>query len=103
MNEKTKKILLVVGFIAVSIGIAVALYYVFFRPEPVEEITVVEDDLAGELPTAETGEPTIFEPTYEAEGLRISDIADGGLTAVTSLTTSGISSPTLGINGDSMN
>jgi len=104
MSERLKKTLLIIGFIAVSVGIALALYWVFFKPaEEVTELTEEELALLEGLPAAELGQPTTAEPSAEAPGLAVSKYARGGLTEITSLTTGRIGSPNINPDGDSMN
>ncbi len=103
MSERVKKILLVTAFIVVTVGIAVALYLVFFRPAAlVEEEVIIEDGVVTGLPTAEEGLPTTIIPE-EADELVASEIARGGLTAVTSLTTGRVGSTSINPDGSSMN
>ncbi len=58
MTPRVKKILFAVGFIVISIGIGIGLWYLFFRtftqPEPTPE---TGDTLTGQLPGAGTGAP----------------------------------------------
>ncbi len=106
MNERTKKILVVVLFLGSVIGIATALYFVFFRPSLTSPLTPsVETPLPGSLPPAGFGgaRPT---PTEEADGpgrLEASPIANGGLTSVTSLTTGRVEELALSSDGQRTN
>ncbi len=105
MNERFKKIILVIGFVAVSVGIAIAIYFVFFRPAAPDEV-LPEDILGtGAFPVAEEGLPTTISPEELEElfSLPISEFARGGLTQVTSLTTGSIESPNISTDGSSMN
>lgn len=109
MSERTKRILYAVLFVIITIVIGAALYIVFFRGDVgvEEETTGPEEEVAGSgaFPTAGEGTPTTISPTEdgEAEGLPVSDVADGGLTTTTSLSAGAISSPNINSDGDSMN
>lgn len=81
-----KKIIGIILFIAVSIGIGFAIYTLFFK-EPVEVVEVVNVNEAGGgggLTPAQPGVP-VTPPTGGAAGLPpgVSPIADGGITVVT--------------------
>ncbi len=103
MSERVKKIVFISGFITISIGIAIALYLVFFRtPAQTDEEIITGEDLVTGLPTAEEGTPSTISPE-EPEELVASEVARGGLTAVTSLTTGRISSTSINPDGSSMN
>ena len=86
-----KKILLVIGFIILIILLGLALYFVFFKP-PVMEAPITEY-APGEVPGIGEGEAIIVEKIKEEElpwqeyfGDKISNIANGGLTAVHKIT-----------------
>jgi hypothetical protein len=104
ISERTKKILMVVGFITFSIAVAVALYFAFFKADVPEEIIIndVVTDTGG-LIGADTGLVGTIEDSIPPTGLRPSTIAAGGLTQVTTLTAGSIGSPNLSTTGDSMN
>ena len=94
MSIKIKKILVVILFMASVFGIATALYFMFFRPAP-PPATVLDTDITipsgagGALPSTQTGAPTTFEPTGVPAALtEAEEIARGGVTQVTELTTS---------------
>lgn len=108
MTARTKKILLVIGFIASVFAIAFILYALFFRPTPPEP--TVEDQPGaptGTLPSAiealmrdrEAGEET----GAAARLSEADEVAHGGLTQTTQLTTSAVGSATLSGDGASMN
>lgn len=105
MLERTKKLLLTLLFIAVVIGIGAILYFVFFRqptaPTLPTEPTVPTVPTVPGLPTAAEGVivPGEVEPI---EGLPISAIADGGLTATAELAQT-IGASTLSADGRSIN
>ncbi len=106
MSEKTKRIIQITAFAAVAVGIAFALYWVFFRVEPeptVEELTPEEAALLAVLPEAEVGAPTVVtEPVTEA-ALPVSETAEGGRTATTTLTTGTVEAASISSDGSSMN
>jgi len=103
MSERTKKILLGLGFILISVGVALAIYYTFFKPAgPIEGDLITDEDLAGALPAAGLGVPTTIGEVEEV-GLVVSDVARGGLTAVTSLTTGRVYSTNSNPDGESIN
>lgn len=104
MSPKTKRILLIIGFIGIVILLAFLIVTVLFRapsvtvePEPgVEQGT-------GSLPGAQTGQPNVIpggEGGEEPGVLQPSQVAEGGLTFVTRLTASEVTAPN--INGNSL-
>ena len=108
MTERTKKLLLVGGFILSVFVIAFILYILFFKPAPppatVEPIGA--EIFTGELPTSLEGQ--IVHPTSETEeiptGLQEADtIARGGLTQTTELTTSAVYDTVLSGEGNKIN
>lgn len=64
MSESTKKIILIILFLIVSIGLAFLIYFVFFakRQTPVEPIVPEELISGAEFPTAGEGGAQIVEP-----------------------------------------
>lgn len=108
MTERTKKILLVGGFVISVFVIAYILYALFFQPAPPEP-TVEEgaQGTTGQLPSAGGAMPGGQE-TVEGEGgvggLKEADeVARGGLTQTTELTTGSVYNVVLGADGASMN
>jgi hypothetical protein len=113
-----KKILMIVGFIAVIIIMALAIYYVFFKgptpTAPIEEekpITPVTLPIApgGEIPTE--GAPTVVTPTVPTqivtkvpvpEAAVIDDVARGGITKVNDIDYSRTASMSLDSSGDKL-
>lgn len=95
-----KKILLIIGFILLSVLIALAIYFVFFRPAPpAEEVPPEEAEgrlpgvPEGEIPREVTVEPAALEleeepperaPRQEVD-VEASPIALGGLTETTTV------------------
>lgn len=108
MTARTKKILLVIGFIVSVFAIAFILYALFFRPTPPEP-TVEEqpESSTGTLPSAIEAllrEREAEEETGAAARLSEADeVARGGLTQTTRLTTSAVENATLSGDGASMN
>ncbi len=108
MTERTKKLLLVGGFILSVFAIAFVLYLLFFKPAPppaTVEPTGAEI-FTGELPTSLEGQ--IMRPTTQTgettTGLQEADtIARGGLTQTTELTTSAVYDTVLSGDGDKIN
>lgn len=93
MNPKIQRILLITAFIVATIGIALLLYYVFFRSTP-STITDVTTEPSG-LPTAGTGSPNtvtsgdnnflpVEQPTEDTKEVP-EDRATGGLTITRTL------------------
>lgn len=105
MSERTKFILKVVLFIGVSVLIALALYFVFFRAVVPEEVPTGEVPEGGALPTAGVGAPGttpggVVPPGGEVPTkLPPSQVAKGGETFTTLLTNTSIQSPTATANG----
>ena len=107
ISERTKKALFILGFIAVVIGIAIALYLLFFRrPSPEKEAVTEEELLAllesGTLPTALEGTQTTQTGSDKEENLPQADeVAHGGVTQTTTLTLSPVQAAEL--QGNNMN
>lgn len=121
MSEKTKRILLIIGFILITIIIAVALYFVFFRAiiaptvpiaPPVVNIppAVGLPIIPGVPPPINLAPPalnipvtlppeTLIPPTFVIPGPIVSPRADGGLTSFQTLETNHVNNPTLSANG----
>lgn len=108
MAERTKKILLVGGFIISVFVIAFILYALFFRPAPpkptVEEGT---EELTGQLPSSIEAEIRAREEAEAQPGVgrleEADEVARGGLTQTTELTTGPIYNAVLSADGESMN
>lgn len=106
MHERLKFILKIVLFLGVSVLIALAIYFVFFRTAaPIEEPSIETATEGDTLPSAGIGAPGTTadgEITPEdAEQIRLtpSPIAKGGATFTTLLTNTSIQSPTVTANG----
>lgn len=94
----------VIGLIAVAGLMGLVLYLMIFGRGPaVTPSGTIEPTTTGSLPTAGDGTPgsgSTGTPTPGGPGvLTPSPVADGGLTATTQLTTSGVSRPTITTNG----
>jgi len=111
MNEKIKKIIIIAGFIIAVVGLAYLLYYFFFKPATPTPLSNVNLPLinSGQLPTTNTGQagnvlnlnvngalPTITQLPPE---ISVSDLANGGLTKVNSLTKTAVDYPTVSKEG----
>jgi len=108
MTFRTQKILVVTGFIAVVIVIATGLYFVFFKAPagPKEVSPVITEGIPGALPgTTEAGDRTFVSPEEDGTLPTIAPtpIAIGGPTAVTALTLTGVTNPSLSADGRSLN
>lgn len=69
MNDRLKRVLLIVGFFLVVSGLAFGLYWVFFRPEPTPTVTPpVTVGPGGTLPSAGQGGPQGTTTTPQGPG-----------------------------------
>ncbi|MEI6511542.1 MAG: hypothetical protein WCO25_05935 [Candidatus Uhrbacteria bacterium] len=110
MSERTKRLLVVAGFVASVFGIGAALYFVFFRaaPPPATVLpgageqtgTLPSSGAAGSYvitpPVLPTGTPTGSLPTAAT-------VANGGRTVTTAVTQGPVSFTTIGTDGNTMN
>lgn len=107
MNERTKKIIVLVLFVLSVFAIGAGLYFAFLRPTaPAPTVTVPGEDLpTGILPTSIEGAPDVTTPgAPDAPGLSTADeIARGGVTQITTLTTSRIEQATRSTDGQGAN
>lgn len=109
MSERTKKLLLVGGFIISVFAITFALYFLFFRAAAPPEPTVEEpaEILTGGLPPAIEAlireREAATQPTGAGRLSEADEIARGGRTQTTKLTTSAVADTTLSTDGDKMN
>ena len=106
MSERAKFILKVTLFIGVSILIALALYFVFFKAAPPEVAPTGEVPTeGGALPTAGIGAPGTTPSGVVTPGGEVptklppSQVAKGGETFTTLLTNTSVKSPTVTANG----
>ncbi len=110
MTERTKKILLIVGFIASVFGIALVLYLMFFRPPaPAPTVEEIEELYPEALPEALEAQ---VRELLEQEGIAVPEeivlpeadtIARGGVTQTTELTTTAVYNTSISADGSSMN
>lgn len=102
MSDRTKRILLIVGFILSAIAIGAALYFVFFRASvaPEEEPATPGEEAPGALPGAQEGapEPVVGEPE-EPELTEADEVAQGGPTQTTTLTQNDVLAPKVNQQG----
>lgn len=107
MSERTKRILLIIGFIVSVIVIAYAIYAAFFRaePTPAEEPTPTAEEAAGGLVPAQPGAPlTAEEQAKQEAGLtQAEEVAKGGITQTTELTTAPVYNTVLANDGKTIN
>jgi hypothetical protein len=110
LSEKTKKIILVVGFLTSIVVIGGLLYYLFLKPTtPTVNVSTEGTEVTtgtGDLPTAGVGQPTtgvVTTPNATGALPAVSEVASGGITKTTVLTTSSVEAVTLSKNGDGMN
>jgi len=109
MSERTKRILVVIGFIASVFGIGAALYFVFFKaPAPPATVSPAGEDASGTLPSSgAAGGRVIVPPAGTVTGTKglppAASVANGGRTTTTAITQSAVSFPTLGSDGKTMN
>lgn len=105
MSERTKRILLIVGFVASVFAIATALYYAFFRPTQAPPATVEPGiETGGALPSAGGADERPTATTGGSAALpSASEVANGGRTVTTPLTQSEVSGVTLSGDGSSVN
>lgn len=93
-----KRILVIIGFAALAIGIGIAIYFVFFRapsvPEAQAPVSQGPEVAPGALPRAGTGGP----PTPAGDS-KVSPIARGGLTLASTVVANQVSSPILTSQG----
>ncbi len=108
MTERTKKILLVGGFIVSVFVIAFVLYRLFFQPAPPEPTVEGGAEIStGGLPSAIEAEIRARQEAEQEGGNgrleEADEVAQGGLTQTTELTTGSVYNVVLGADGESMN
>lgn len=96
-------VLKLVLLVVVTIGLAFTLYWLFIRrPPSINEPTTPDTETPGNLPGSGPGTPGGGGTTPDTSGpgvLEPSPVADGGETAVVTLTSSNITSPTVTSSG----
>ncbi|MCX6715220.1 MAG: hypothetical protein NTX72_05420 [Candidatus Uhrbacteria bacterium] len=110
MQERSKRIFLIIGFIGSVIVIGLAMYVVFFSATPSPTTPGAEvpsgEQPSGTLPSSQAGTlgaGGVTVPTGTGALPTAAPIASGGITQVTALTTGPVSNPTLSADGKSMN
>jgi len=106
LDPRVKQLLLILLFAGSSIGIAVALYFMFFAPStPGAEQTVPGQTAGtGTLPTSGAGTPRPTTPTTPTTPTDLGDlVADGGVTQTNQLTTGRVSNVALSGDGQNAN
>lgn len=108
MTERTKKLLLVGGFIVSVFVIAFVLYAMFFRPAPPEPTVEEEPGVStGQLPSSIEAELRAREEAEAQPGAgrleEADEVARGGLTQTTELTTGAIYNTALSGDGQTLN
>lgn len=106
MSERTKKLLLVGGFVLSVFAIAFLLYWLFWRGAIAPEATVEPtEEAVGELPTSGEGVPGVVSEEPDGEtGLQEADeVARGGVTQTVQLTTGAVYNAVLSGDGTSIN
>lgn len=103
LTETIKRRILIVGFIVAVIGIALALYFVFFKTESAPDLQT--DELSGTLPSSQRL-PSAAEPLDSPrqisgiDRLPAAAIAAGGITQTEVLNLSGTVAAAAGKNGE---
>lgn len=109
LSERNKKILLVALFVGSVVAIGLLLYFLFFSPVGpsgglVGNTTNTGLTGNGVLPAANTGTPgTVVNGAETGELPQASEVANGGLTKTTVLTTAGVADVSLSSDGNSVN
>lgn len=108
MSERTKRILLIVGFALSVILIAYALYYAFFRSErqsSVSETELISEETSGGLTLSDEGTPGVIteQPGTQTGLTEADEVASGGLTKTTELTSAPVLNTTLSGDGSKLN
>lgn len=110
MSERTKRLLVVIGFIASVFGIGAALYFVFFRSAP-PPATVLPDgggQVDGTLPSSGAAGGQVVVPPVIPPGTAgglptAAAVANGGRTVTTAITQGPVSFTSIGTDGQTMN
>jgi Tol biopolymer transport system component len=110
MSPRSKKILLVIGFVLSVFAFAFALYFMFFRATPpapasIEETVTVQEQ-NGELPSSIIGQIQKIRQEAEKETGKLEEadtVARGGVTTTKELTTSAIYNTAISSDGFGIN
>lgn len=102
VTPRTKQLLLIALFLASAIGIAAALYFTFFSPaaSPITPQDAPGIEQGGTLPTAGPGAPAPTTTPGAGALPQADEVARGGLTKTTELTTAAVGATTLAGDGD---
>ncbi|MBI5369690.1 hypothetical protein HZA85_00655 [Candidatus Uhrbacteria bacterium] len=108
MSERTKRLLIVIGFILSVIVIAYAIWAAFFRATPqtpAPEAPQAQAPTGGALTPSQTGRtPGAGEITPGGQALpSAAEVAGGGITKTTELTTAPVADATLSGDGSGVN
>lgn len=107
MNERIKKILIIVLFILSVIGIGAALFFAFFRPAapttPTVQPTEDEEEKIGGLTISEEGRPDYVIDIVQPVLTTADSVAQGKATQTRELTIGKAAHTTLGKNGLNIN
>ncbi len=110
MSERTKRLLLIGGFIASVFGIAFMLYFMFWRSAPPPAtVQDLPEDFTGALPSSVEADLREYlegqdDITAEDLGLQEADtIARGGVTQTVELTSTSVYNTVISADGNSMN
>ena len=105
MSERRQILLKILGLILTAGLMGLAIYLMIFKGGPSIKPQIPEDEIVntnGGLPSSATGTPGSDNPDANVDGdgrLSPSPVANGGLTAITLLTTAGVFKPTLTSSG----
>lgn len=106
MNERTKQILLIALFALSVIGIGFAIYFFFFRgmivPSTETKVQTPTTQTGG-FPVAKEGTPGVTTEEIPSALPQAAEVASGGVTQTTSLTTGPVYNTTISSDGNKMN
>lgn len=108
LSDRTKRILLAILFIAVSVGFAFFLYWIIFRPSPGPQGNVNVNQIIGNLPNTNGVGPTVVNvngqlvPVTTVELPAISNVALGDRTLTTELTKGQVANADISADGSTM-
>ncbi len=109
MQERSKRLLSIVLFLGSAVVIGLAIYVVFFSEPPTTTPATPEQPIedtggtAGLSPSKDGAPGSVSDPSQPGGSLpQASEVASGGLTQTTALTTGPIQNPAPSTNGDSI-